>query len=230
MPQEPVVVPAHDARADALRAEGWVVTARSFGAVLRAADADPVRLRSAVERVAGIVSVRELGPDDQPAMLALDAATLDDYPGGPATRHVPLTAGTARVPSAVRRAFGAFGAIDADASLVALTVVDVDADGRRAEVDFTVVHPAHRSRGLATAVKAASVRALLADGVATIRTGGSSGNAGILAAGTAIGFRVDEEWVTLDAPEPRDQGSRGSGRSGGEADPADQADRALREG
>ena len=227
MPQEPVVVPAHDARVDALRAEGWVVAARSFGAVLHADDADPVRLRSAVERVAGIVSVRELGPDDQAAMLALDAATLDDYPGGPATRHVPLTAGTARVPAAARRAFGA---VAPDGSLVALTVVDLDADGRRAEVDFTVVHPAHRSRGLATAVKAASVRALLADGVATIRTGGSSGNAGILAAGTAIGFRVDEEWVTLDAPEPRDQGSRGSGRSGREAGPADQAVRSLREG
>jgi len=92
--------------------------------------------------------------------------------------------------------------VDAGGRLVALTVVDVDAPGARAETDVTVVAPDHRSRGLGRAVKAASVLALLEAGIRTYRTGGSRDNAAIIAAGTALGYRIDEEWLTLHAPGP----------------------------
>ncbi|CAQ02618.1 N-acetyltransferase family protein [Clavibacter sepedonicus] len=197
MSAEPVIARSDDLRASELRAAGWIVTARSWGAQLDAADADPARLRALVDRVTASAVLRELAPHDVPAILALDAATLADYPGGPATRHAGLTPDSARVPAAGRRGFGAF---DPAGGLLAMTFVDVDPAGRAAETDVTVVDAAHRGRGLGTAVKAASVLALVEAGVAVFRTGGSSENAAIIAAGTALGYRVDEEWLTLEAP------------------------------
>ncbi len=173
------------------------MTARSWGAQLDAADVDPARLRTLVDRVAGSAVLRELGPDDVGAILALDAATLDDYPGGPATRHAGLTSDSARVPAPGRRGYGAF---DASGALLAMTFVDLDPSGRAAETDVTGVDAAHRGRGLGTAVKAASLRALLEVGVTAFRTGGSSENAAIVAAGASLGYRVDEEWLTLEEP------------------------------
>lgn len=111
-----------------------------------------------------------------------------------ATAHTPLP--PERVaPTASRRGFGLF---DAGAELAAMTFVDLDGD--QAEVDFTVVARHRRGRGLATAVKAGSLLALTADGVATVRTGGSDENHAILAANAALGFEVDEHWLTLAAP------------------------------
>ncbi len=197
MSAEPVIVRSDDPRAAELLAAGRIVTARSWGAQLDAADVDPARLRTLVDRVAGSAVLRELGPDDVGAILALDAATLDDYPGGPATRHAGLTSDSARVPAPGRRGYGAF---DASGALLAMTFVDLDPSGRAAETDVTVVDAAHRGRGLGTAVKAASVLALLEVGVTSFRTGGSSENAAIVAAGASLGYRVDEEWLTLEAP------------------------------
>lgn len=64
-------------------------------------------------------------------------------------------------------------------------------------MDFTVVAPQYRGMGLATAVKAASVLDLLDAGVTVFRTGGATENRAILASNQALGFVVDEEWVTL---------------------------------
>ncbi|OQJ63074.1 acetyltransferase [Clavibacter tessellarius] len=211
MSADPAIARSDDPRVAEPLAAGWVVTARSWGAQLDAADVDPVRLRTLVDRVAGYAVLRELGPADVGAILALDAATLDDYPGSPATRHAGLTADSARVPAPGRRGYGAFDAVGA---LLAMTFVDLDPAGSAAETDVTVVDAAHRGRGLGTAVKAASVRGLLEAGVTSFRTGGSSENAAIIAAGTALGYRIDEEWLTLRAPEA-------AGEPGPEPEPAD---------
>ncbi|MBM7411539.1 GNAT superfamily N-acetyltransferase [Clavibacter michiganensis] len=198
MSAKPVIARSDDPRATRLAAEGWIVIARSWGAQLDAADADLALLRALVDRVGGSAVLRELGPDDVPRILALDAATLADYPGGPATRHAGLTRDSARVPAPDRRGFGAF---DSAGALLAMTIVDLDPAGLAAETDVTVVDAAHRGRGLGTAVKAASVLALIEAGAMSFRTGGSSENAAIIAAGAALGYRVDEEWLTLEAPE-----------------------------
>lgn len=181
---------------EGLRRAGWTVVARSWAGQLDAARADRGRLRALVQRVDGVVTIRAVSEADLAAVLALDAATVDDYPGSVATQHTPLDHETVRVDGG-RRGFGAWSP---DGALVAVTYVDgVGAD---VETHFTVVAPGWRGRGVGSAVKAASVLALLDDGVELFRTGGSSDNAGIIAANTALGYVRDEEWVTLERPAP----------------------------
>jgi predicted GNAT family acetyltransferase len=189
-----IVLPAGAPERRALEADGWTVEARSFGAELDASRIEQDRLETLVARSDDGLTIRELGTDDVHGVLALDLLTADDYPGSVATRHEPLDRSRA-TPTAERRAFGA---ITADGALVAMTFVDVD--GTRAETDFTVVHGSWRGQGLGTAVKAASVLALAAAGVARFRTGGSLENTGILRANDALGYVRDEEWVTLRGP------------------------------
>ncbi|WP_062518148.1 hypothetical protein [Demequina gelatinilytica] len=186
-----VVLREDDARVASRLADGWVMVARSWAAQLEAERGDLAALRVAADAARACGDLRELARGDVPAVLALDAATVGDYPGGPATAHAPLTAARAAV-SGVRRAWGVVGD---GGRVLAMTYVDVDGD--RAETDFTVVARDARGRGLATAVKAASLLGLLRDGVVVFRTGGSANNAAILAASLACGYRVDERWVTL---------------------------------
>lgn len=69
---------------------------------------------------------------------------------------------------------------------------------RGAETAFTSVRSTHRGAGVATAVKAASVLALAADGVRVFGTGGAGSNAASLGMNQAVGYRVTERWLTLD--------------------------------
>ncbi|WP_454051703.1 GNAT family N-acetyltransferase [Cellulomonas sp. Marseille-Q8402] len=189
-----LVLRADDPRVAVHVAAGWTVVARSWGARLDADAADHGLLRSSAARPADHGSARALRPDDRDAVLALDAATAGDYPGGVATAHTPLDAERATVgPGRC-----GVGFVTGAGEIVAMTFVDLDLP--HAEVDFTVVAPTHRGLGIATAVKAASVLGLLDRGVTTVRTGGSAENAAILAANRAVGFVVDEEWLTLDPP------------------------------
>lgn len=196
MPDDVVVLPADDPRCQSLSADGWRVTARSWAARLGVRPHHSSKWRAAVARLAATDSHREMREDDVPAALALDAATAGDYPGSVATAHEPLTPARA-MPSERRRGFGVF---DEGGELVAMTFLDIGADGESAEVDFTVVAPQRRRQGLATAVKAASLLALMEHGVTLVRTGGSDENHGILAANHALGFCLDEHWVTMSPP------------------------------
>lgn len=179
----------------ALEAGGWRVVARSWAAALDTAAADRGRLELLVERARTVAGIRELTPTDADAVLALDAATLDDYPGDVATAHAPLTAAEA-VPHPGRRGWGAF---ERDGRLVAMTFLAPAPEAT--ETDFTVVADGWRGLGLGSAVKAAAVLALLGEGVERFRTGGAAENAASLAANRAVGYVVDEEWLTLAPPE-----------------------------
>jgi hypothetical protein len=188
-----VVMRSDDARRAALEAEGWRVTAQSFGAQLDAHRVDRARLQEAVAGSVGRAGIaRELTTDDVDAVLALDAATAGDYPGSVATRHRPVDREGA-TPSMSRRMFGVFST---GGELLALSVIDVD--GAAAETDFTVVAHDRRRQGLGVAVKALSVLTLVDDGVERFRTGGSADNTGILRANALLGYVRDEEWVTLE--------------------------------
>lgn len=188
---QPIVVRSDDPRAADLAGRGWVVAARSWAAELSHFDEDALRKIVARASNAG-VTVREIQAADLGHVLALDQDTCVDYPGGPATAHRPLTPAAATV-THLRQAFGAFLP---DGTLVAMTFLDVDVDDATAETDFTVVARNHRGRGLAQAVKAFAVLALNADGVRTFRTGGSDQNPAIIAANAALGYVLDEEWLT----------------------------------
>lgn len=179
-----------------LEAQGWRVAARSFGAQLDASRANRQRLEGLIHQTSHIVSIRELDAADRDSVLALDAATVGDYPGSVATRHEPLDRVTG-TPSASRRAFGAFAPTG---ELVAMTFLDLNESD--AETDFTVVERKSRGQGVASAVKAASVLALVDEGIQRFRTGGSADNAAILAANETLGYTRDEEWVTLEQAAP----------------------------
>ncbi|MEJ3405891.1 acetyltransferase [Rathayibacter sp. YIM 133350] len=197
MLDSPIVIRADDPRRLELDQSGWWVMHRSWGAELDGWAIDQLRLRSMVEELPADLTIRELEAEDAGAACVLDAATLRDYPGGPATRHEPLTTESARVDSATRRAFGVFSA---DRLLIATTYIDVDPQTETAETDFTVVHPHRRGQGLGRAVKALSVLTLLKDGVTRFRSGGSSENTAMLALNRSLGYVVDEEWLTLAPP------------------------------
>ena len=193
---ETVVVRANDPRHLELKANGWRVTARSFGAQLDASALDQQRFEGLIHQASKVVSIRELDAGDMDKVLALDAATVGDYPGSIATQHRPLDRATATL-SASRRAFGAF---TPTGELVAMTFLSVN--DNNAETGFTVVDPSLRGRGVASAVKAASVLALASAGIRMFRTGGSTDNVAILAANDALGYTRDEEWVTLEQSVP----------------------------
>ncbi len=206
---EPRILPADHPDVAALTAEGWTVAHESWAARAEATDLARSRWEEAADVVTVLGAVRPLTAADAEAVLALDAATAGDYPGGVATVHAPLTAESA-VPGPTRHGFGLFSA---RGELTAMTWVDVE--GPAAEVDFTVVRADLRGAGLGSALKAAAMLALAFPGdpddgrsprrgdapaVTAFRTGGSAENAAILRANERLGFVVDERWVTLAAP------------------------------
>jgi predicted GNAT family acetyltransferase len=65
------------------------------------------------------------------------------------------------------------------------------------ETDFTVTRAAARGRGLATAVKAAAVLDLAAQGHELFGTGGAGVNEASRRANEALGYVVTERWLHL---------------------------------
>jgi GNAT superfamily N-acetyltransferase len=192
-----IVIRSDDPRVAELSAAGWTVDARSWGASLDAAQIDQQAYRALLTRpTKSGIELRALSAADVEKVLALDSVTLADYPAGPATAHPALTKDAA-TPGLNRRGFGAFGASD---ELLAITYADVT--GSCCNVDFTVVTPSHRGRGIATALKAAALLSLAAEGITSFRTGGSSANHAILQANARLGFYRDEEWLTFVEPPP----------------------------
>ncbi|MCS5499428.1 acetyltransferase [Cnuibacter physcomitrellae] len=182
--------------------------AKSWAAELNAGAVGRQPLIERMSRVADTVVLRELLARDATAVLALDARTLGDYPGDVATAHAPLTAEGA-TPSPTRRGWGAF---DERGSLVGLTFAILEP--HVVETDFTVVDAPWRGRGIGAAVKAASVLALLDEGRTRFRTGGDAGNAASLGANLALGYVVDEEWLTLAPAEGFGGGAGGNSGDG----------------
>ncbi|NLG22473.1 MAG: GNAT family N-acetyltransferase [Actinomycetales bacterium] len=193
-PEPDLVLRSDDPRIRQAEADGWECVATSWGARLdldRSPASLPDRLRQYVVRAAGSgYGMREIRTEDVAQVLDLDALTARDYPGGTATRHEPLDEAAAKELLAQGRAWGAW---EGD-TLVALTATRMLSD--RVETDFTAVHPEHRRRGLATAVKAASVLAHAQDGATRFGTGGAADNVASLAMNRAVGYEVIERWHT----------------------------------
>ena len=153
------IVQSNDPRAATLIAEGWIETARSFGAALDPSHIDPARLEELALAAPSSIEIRELGDGDVAAIMELDRTTIPDYPGREATAHAPLDMAHAH-PTSEHPAFGAFAA---DGTLVGMTFVDVAGD--LADTDFTVVALEYRGQGIATALKARSIATLIGRGI-----------------------------------------------------------------
>ena len=189
------VLRVDDPEVPGLLAGGWRVAHRSWAARLRVGEriallAGPVAAAEAIG-----IRVAEVGPDADPAIAALEAAVREDYPGGPATAPALHDAPAL----AALRAGGTrfFAAMD-EGELVAVTAIR--REGATAETDFTSVARSHRRRGLAEAVKAASLLALAEEGVDEFGTGGADENAASLAMNARLGYLVTERWLTLVPP------------------------------
>lgn len=184
-----------DPGASRLLEQGWSIAHRSWGA--RLLHVDTGRLRAVVAAAAARGHrIAEVGPEADPGIAALEAAVREDYPGGPATApavHDPMAL------SALRAGGMRFFAAFAGDRLVAVTAI-TRGDGDRAETDFTAVSREHRRRGLAEAVKAASVLALAEEGARVFGTGGAEENAASLAMNARLGYAVTERWLTLTPP------------------------------
>lgn len=186
------VLPADDPRVAELLGQGWQVTGESWGARLTVDD----RVRVGLHRAVHAATRQGLSPVELDASWArhlggLERATHGDHPDNPATMPDPLDEHSARK---LWRGSRIFGVID-DGRLVAATTIEPGDE--RAETGFTAVAPSHRGRGLAQAVKAASILALLEDGVTHFATGGSAENPASLAVNRALGYEVTERWVTV---------------------------------
>ncbi|GAA4751802.1 hypothetical protein GCM10025783_25540 [Amnibacterium soli] len=191
---DPQVLREDDPGVAVLLAGGWVVAHRSWGARLRVIDPERLRALVATAEARGCTVV-EAGSEADPGIAALEASVREDYPGGPAT--APAEHDEAALAALRERGTRFFAALD-DGEVVAVTAIE--RDGERAETDFTAVARTHRRRGLAEAVKAASVLALAAEGVQVFGTGGADENAASLAMNARLGYAVTERWLTLVPP------------------------------
>lgn len=177
-----------------LLAEGFEVVGESWGAALtvdrgsRSAELLALLRRFVDDARSRGVEVRELDESDAAAIVALELASESDFPYTPATAHRATTADEVREwPARGRRAFGAL----AGGELVALCV------GRGGDNDFVTVARPHRRAGIGTAVVAAWMLAAIEAGESAFTAGGAAQNAGSLGMIRAIGFTIDERWLSL---------------------------------
>ncbi|TFD34133.1 GNAT family N-acetyltransferase [Cryobacterium cryoconiti] len=188
------VVQFNDPRLQHLTEAGYVVVGESWGARLRLSDPPDLSVLSAAVVAAteqGFL-IEELDPGWAPQVTALEALNHADYPFTPAT-SVPH-----RDESDMRElwksGYRLFGAIT-DGQLAAVSVIGLTAT--RAETEFTSVHRSYRLRGLAVAVKAASITALADEGVRIFGTGGAQINAGSIRMNEHLGYAIEERWLSL---------------------------------
>jgi GNAT superfamily N-acetyltransferase len=78
---------------------------------------------------------------------------------------------------------------------VAIAMLIVDVEGRRAVNGFTGTLPAFRGRGLARLAKLASIAWAKEHGITSIATGNDATNAPMLAINISLGYRPDAVWL-----------------------------------
>lgn len=192
------IVQFTDPRAQQLMQAGYVVVGESWGARLRLSDPPDLSALNAVVVAATeqVFLIQELDASWAPQVTVLEALNYADYPYTPATEEPHRD--ESDVLELWRSGCRLFGAID-DGQLVAVSVISLTA--ARGETEFTSVHPAYRRRGLAVAVKAASITALAEDGVRIFGTGGAQVNTGSIRMNELLGYAIEERWLSLRMPQ-----------------------------
>ena len=191
------IVQFNDPRVQHLMEAGYIVVGESWGARLRLSDPPDLSALNAavVAATEQAFLIRELDASWAPQVTALEALNYADYPYTPAT-EVPHR-DEADVLELWRSGCRLFGAID-DGQLVAVSVISLTEE--RGETEFTSVHPSYRRRGLAVAVKAASIMAIADGGVRVFGTGGAQVNAGSVRMNENLGYAIEERWLSLELP------------------------------
>jgi GNAT superfamily N-acetyltransferase len=183
------IVQDSDPRCAELEAAGYRVVAESWA--VRLFEPDRELLESAVRRVtAGGLTLRELGSESAADLYALEKSNETDYPYTPATHRVVGESADVAGLWPEHRVFGAF---DGNRLVGATVIREKDGFGDTA---FTSVLATHRRRGVAQAVKAASILAFLDIGITRFSTGGAAANQASLQANQSLGYQLTEQWRT----------------------------------
>jgi RimJ/RimL family protein N-acetyltransferase len=183
------IVQDTDPRCAELEAAGYRVVGESWA--VRLYDPDRELMDSAVRRaVAGGLTIRELGPESAKALHALETTNEPDYPDTPATHH---NVGTLADIQALWPKYRVFGAFDGSRLVGATVIREHEGHGDTA---FTSVLSTHRRRGVAQAVKAASILAFLDIGITRFSTGGAATNQASLQVNQSLGYTLTERWRT----------------------------------
>ncbi len=195
--EEIQIIQFNDPRVQHLMQAGYVIVGESWGARLRLSDPPDLSALNAtvVAATEQALLIQELDASWAPQVTTLEALNHDEYP------YTPATGTPHRDESDVlefwRSGYRLFGAID-DGQLVAISVISRTT--ARGETEFTSVHPSYRRRGLAVAVKAASIMALADDGVRIFGTGGAQANTGSIRMNEHLGYAIEERWLSLTMP------------------------------
>lgn len=192
-------------REDFLAAAGFLGPAgfqeafRSWGAHLDPQRFDPApfepRIRALSAAGIRVASYAELERARyEPELLDLQRDLERDVPAFPPV--VPERLEDLTSPDAVADA--TFVAIAEDGVAVGLSGVVRGNGDREMAFSFTGVRPAHRRRGIATALKARAAEAAARLGCLDLNAGGGGGlDTAIVRANRALGFHVEPAWVTL---------------------------------
>ncbi|CAM3361059.1 N-acetyltransferase domain-containing protein [Deinococcus saxicola] len=181
---------------DFFAAAGFRNAWQSWGAHLELADFDFSPFQALEERLfLKGYEVEQLSNDapeaDWAALYALHGRGLADAPRNPTTTPEPLTRAGLR--EMIVREEAVF-VVRWRGEIVALT--RLTPRGPEVESENTVTHPDHRSRGLATLVKARALAWARGQGRLRAGTGGTVLNLPMLRANTRLGYRVERMWVT----------------------------------
>ncbi|WP_410788722.1 GNAT family N-acetyltransferase [Kribbella sp. C-35] len=183
------IVQEGDPRCAELEAAGYRVVAESWA--VRLFDPDRELLETAVRRAtAGGLTLRELGSESAADLYALEKTNEADYPYTPATHRV---VGELADVAGLWPEYRVFGAFDGNRLVGATVMREKDGYGDTA---FTSVLATHRRRGVAQAVKAASILAFLDIGITRFSTGGAAANQASLQANQSLGYQLTEQWRT----------------------------------
>ncbi len=181
---------------DFFAAAGFRNAWQSWGAHLELADFDFALFQALEERLfLKGYEVEQLSNDapeaDWTALYALHGRGLADAPRNPTTTPEPLTRAALR--EMIVREERVF-VVRWRGEIVALT--RLTPQGSEVESENTVTHPDHRSRGLATLVKARALAWARGEGWLRAGTGGTVLNLPMLRVNTRLGYRVERMWVT----------------------------------
>lgn len=187
-----VIVRADSARVRRLLAgHSYRICSTSWGARLVVTDELLPGLRALAESAPVGVRLAELAVTDAEQAWRLRSDHRGDFPSSPATQAEDYPLERVRRSITTGRAFGAWR----DDRLLALTTMERTGPGS-AETDYTVTAREFRGRGLATAVKAYAVCALVDEGVRHFGTGGAGVNEASRRANLRLGYQLEPTWQT----------------------------------
>lgn len=190
---------------EGVRRAGYALASRSWGARLDVDDDDlPVLHRRAQAALGRGLRLHRLDRADAGPAHRLLRSCRADFPATPATpppdHDLDDVVAALTGPGRVGYGATASAAAGGGGRLVAVTLLEVDEDGRSADTDLTAVAADQRGRGVATALKAFAVVDLASRGVRTFRTGGAEVNEASLRANRRLGYRVEPLWLTWSRP------------------------------